>query len=93
MGRALLSDVRQIGPISERDISGVCSACGVTLLARLDDYEAEKPTPVRLRAMLERVFERHVADKHPNEANASSASSQGNITAEQPEATKHTNTT
>jgi hypothetical protein len=64
-----LSDVRQIGPNSERDISGVCSACGVVLIARLDDGDPEQPTPERLRAELEKVFERHLADKHPNEAN------------------------
>src|ERR1700676_5224808 len=33
--RPFLIDVRQVGPDKERDISGVCSACGVILLARL----------------------------------------------------------
>jgi hypothetical protein len=34
-------DVRQIGPDSERDISGRCSACGVVLIARLDNREVQ----------------------------------------------------
>lgn len=65
-GRPLLIDVRQIGPDKERDISGVCSACGATLLARLRN-DVEKPTPERLHSELEAVFERHAAEKHPFE--------------------------
>lgn len=57
---AHLVDVRQIGPQSEREISGVCSFCGDMLLACLSDIDAE-PTLVRLRAELETVFLRHVA--------------------------------
>jgi CheY-like chemotaxis protein len=62
--RPFLIDVRQIGPDKERDVSGVCSACGATVLARLRN-SAEKPTSGSLRAELEAVFERHVAEKHP----------------------------
>ena len=36
-----LIDVRQIGPDSERDISARCSACGVVLIARLDNREVQ----------------------------------------------------
>ena len=57
-----MSDVRQIGPNRERDISGVCCACGATLLARLDD--GETITSTLLRAKLEIVFERHLAEQH-----------------------------
>ncbi len=64
-----LNDVRQIGPNGEREISGVCSNCGVVLLAWLNDSDAEA-TPAGLRAKLERVFGRHVAEKHPNEADS-----------------------
>jgi hypothetical protein len=42
-----LLDIRQIGPDSEKDISGKCSACGDYLLAGLE--ESEKPNPERLR--------------------------------------------
>jgi hypothetical protein len=55
-----LIDVRQIGPNSQRDISGRCSACGVVLLARLDNLEAA--TPKLLRAKLEKLFARHLSD-------------------------------
>jgi hypothetical protein len=55
-----LIDVRQIGPNSERDISGRCSACGVVLLARLDNLE--DATPELLRAKLDKVFARHLID-------------------------------
>jgi len=63
-----LSDVRQIGPNRERDISGVCSACGATLLAWLDN--GENVTPRLLRAKLEQVFERHVTERHPESGEA-----------------------
>ena len=46
---------------------GVCSTCGDILLARLDDGDTE-PNPERLRAKLDRVFEQHLAEKHPQEA-------------------------
>ena len=55
-----LIDVRQIGPQSERDISGRCSVCGVVLIARLDNWE--DVSPPRLRDKLERVFTRHIAE-------------------------------
>jgi len=57
-----LIDVRQIGPDSERDISGVCSACGAVLFAALGDDEV--PNPQRLQAKLERTLEKHVAEAH-----------------------------
>jgi hypothetical protein len=69
--RLSLIDVRQVGPDKERDISGVCSACGVVLLARLR-VDAEKPTSERLHVELETAFERHLAEKHPEATNASS---------------------
>jgi hypothetical protein len=53
-----LIDVRQIGPNSERDISGRCSACGAVLIARLDYWENAD----HLRSKLEKLFERHVTE-------------------------------
>jgi hypothetical protein len=55
-----LIDVRQIGPNSERDISGRCSACGVILIARLD--HGENPAPGLLRNKLDKLFERHLTE-------------------------------
>jgi len=55
-----LEDVRQIGPKSERDISGRCSACGMVLIARLDNSEAAQPA--KLRQKLDRLFARHLAE-------------------------------
>jgi hypothetical protein len=55
-----LVDVRQIGPKSERDISGRCSACGVTLIARLDN--SEDPSPAHLKSKLDKLFERHITE-------------------------------
>jgi hypothetical protein len=52
-----LIDVRQIGPNSERDISGRCSACGVVLIARLNHRENAD----LLRNKLQKLFERHVS--------------------------------
>ena len=54
-----LVDVRQIGPKSERDISGRCSACNAVMIARLDNCEELKPE--KLRERLENVFARHLA--------------------------------
>lgn len=54
-----LVDVRQIGPKSERDISGRCSACDTVMIARLDN--SEKPEAEKLRERLEKVFARHLA--------------------------------
>jgi hypothetical protein len=53
-----LIDVRQIGPGSERDISGRCSACGVVLIARLDNRESSNLEA--LRNKLEKLFARHL---------------------------------
>jgi len=55
-----LVDVRQIGPKSERDISGRCSACDAVVIARLDS--SEDPKPDKLRERLENVFARHLAE-------------------------------
>ena len=71
--RPFLIDVRQIGPDKERDISGVCSACGAILLARLRNG-IEKPTPEHLHAELETVSRRHVAKEHPFEGKSGSES-------------------
>ncbi len=60
--RPQLLDIRQIGPDSERDISGKCSACGDYLLAGLE--ESEKPNPEGLRKALEETFVRHVSARH-----------------------------
>jgi hypothetical protein len=59
-----LIDVRQIGPNSERDISGRCSACGVVLIARLNIWE--DATEEQLRDKLEKQFARHVAETRCN---------------------------
>jgi hypothetical protein len=61
-----LTDVRQIGPNSERDISGRCSACGVVLIARLDNWENANPD--LLRNKLENLFARHLIDTTCGEA-------------------------
>ena len=55
-----LIDVRQIGPNSERDISGRCSACGAVLITRLDHWE--NAAPELLRKKLDKLFERHLAE-------------------------------
>ncbi len=55
-----LVDVRQIGPKSERDISGRCSACNAVMIARLDNWE--EPKPEKLREQLKSVFARHLAE-------------------------------
>ena len=56
-----LTDIRQIGPDSERHISGVCSACGTVLFARIGDRE-----PIgKLRVALTTVFQTHLAEQHP----------------------------
>jgi len=72
-----LSDVRQIGPNRERDISGVCSACGATLLARLDS--AEKPTPTLLQTKLEKVFQRHVDEQHSTSHELKNSSKESHV--------------
>jgi hypothetical protein len=60
-----LNDVRHIGAKGDRNISGVCSACGTALLIWLEDSEAAKPSlPDRLDA----IFKAHVAECHPQPA-------------------------
>ncbi len=56
-GRPYLKDVSY-------DISAVCSACRDTLLARLVDKNYDAEGPNHLRAKLEEVFDRHLAEKH-----------------------------
>ena len=66
MGRApRLVDVRQIGPKSEKDISGKCSACGMFLLTRLND--SDEANPDRLREKLEDLFALHLIQEHGGE--------------------------
>jgi hypothetical protein len=67
-GQPRLVDVRQIGPKSERDISGRCSACGVVLIARLDNWE--DATLDQLRGKLEGLFARHVTETKCRESAA-----------------------
>jgi hypothetical protein len=57
-----LRDIRQIGPDSERDISGICSECGTALLARVDTKMI--PSRSRLEEALRSVFIRHTAEQH-----------------------------
>ena len=64
--QARLDDVRQIGPDSERSISGICSSCGDTLLVSLEDSSI-RPTPGILRAELEKLFQRHKTEKHSSQ--------------------------
>ena len=45
-------------------VAAVCSTCGDTLLARLRIDKDDGAT--RLRATLEQVFQRHLAEKHPS---------------------------
>lgn len=55
-----LIDVRQIGPDSERGISGRCCACGVVLIARLDNRESSNLEA--LRSKLEKLFARNLTE-------------------------------
>lgn len=59
-----LRDVRQIGPASECQISGICSACGDVLLSRIDEKIFKNPTQEQLRESLDIVFDRHVVQSH-----------------------------
>jgi hypothetical protein len=70
--KPVLNEVHQNAPDRERNISGLCSSCGDTLLAWLDVADAN-PTPDRLRAKLDRVFEQHLAESHPDNATSSAA--------------------
>jgi hypothetical protein len=45
-------------------VAAVCSTCGDTLLARLRLDKDDAKGPTRLRANLEDVFQRHLAEKH-----------------------------
>ncbi len=67
-----LVDVRQIGPHSERDISGRCSVCDAVLIARLDNWEDVKPQ--QLRDKLEDLFARHIAESSCGQRPHNSAS-------------------
>jgi hypothetical protein len=69
-----LIDVRQIGPNSERDISGRCSACGVVLIARLDNWEDKNSQ--QLRERLEGAFARHVSETRCGEESVRSVPKQ-----------------
>jgi hypothetical protein len=66
----VLSKASDLGPDHHRNISGVCSACGDVLLARLNNGD-EHAGPERLRAELDSVFEQHVAENHTEEAGTS----------------------
>jgi hypothetical protein len=68
-----LKEVRHIGPKGERDLSGVCSACGDILFARLAD--TEELTPDLLQRRLDDVFAAHVAEKHGSVAGMGKAGS------------------
>ena len=56
-----LKDVLHLGPKGDRNISGACSACGVTLLVWLQD--SEEPSPA-LADRLEQLFTKHVKECH-----------------------------
>jgi hypothetical protein len=60
----IFTNTRRRGFDHEQTISGECSACGDLLMEQLDG-EA-KPNPELLRAKLQRVFEQHLAKKHPD---------------------------
>ncbi|HVI07522.1 MAG TPA: hypothetical protein VND65_04430 [Candidatus Binatia bacterium] len=57
-----MRDIQQIGPHSEHDISGVCSCCGATLLARIDSTTV--PARAQLEEALQILFSRHVNEEH-----------------------------
>lgn len=57
-----LVDIRQIGPNSEHDISGVCSACKTILLIRVDSPKL--PTSEQLEDALLKLFQRHAREAH-----------------------------
>ncbi len=64
-GRPTLTDIRQIGPNSERHISGICSSCGTVLLNCVNSPKV--PTRKQLEDALLDVFHRHLNDLHPDE--------------------------
>lgn len=45
-------------------VAAVCSVCGDTLFARHRDRKDDAQGATRLRANLEEVFQRHIAEKH-----------------------------
>jgi hypothetical protein len=57
-----LTNVHHLGPDGDRNISGTCSVCGVTLLAWLEDSERIGPT---LTNRFEALFRNHVEECHP----------------------------
>ena len=63
-----LRDIRQLGPNSERDISGICSCCSTTLLTRMDS--ASVPTRSQLEQTLHSLFLRHINEEHAGSVNA-----------------------
>jgi hypothetical protein len=69
--KLVLRDHRARGPDRDRQISGVCSACGDTLLEWLETDA--KPDPKALRERIEILFERHVEECHGTEASGGSA--------------------
>jgi hypothetical protein len=60
--KPFLTGIHQHGPDRERAIFGLCSACGYTLIARLD--EGVESSPELLRIKLDKVFEQHKAEYH-----------------------------
>lgn len=60
-----LTTIHHIGPTADRNISGTCSACGITLLAWLEDSEQTGPT---LTNRFEALFRKHVEECHPRVA-------------------------
>lgn len=56
-----LINIHHLGPKGDRNISGTCSACGVTLLAWLEDSE---PTGRALIDKFEMIFRKHVDECH-----------------------------
>ena len=57
-----LINIYHLGPNGDRNISGTCSACGVTLLAWLEDCEPTGPVLTDKFAVL---FRNHVEEFHP----------------------------
>jgi hypothetical protein len=60
-----LINIHHLGPQGDRNISGTCSACGVTLLAWLEDSE---PTGPALGNRFELIFRNHVEECHSRDA-------------------------
>jgi hypothetical protein len=60
-----LINIHHLGPHGDRNISGTCSACGVTLLAWLGDSEPVGPD---LEDKFKLLFRNHVEECHPRNA-------------------------